>query len=412
MHIGDLSILAVEDHEFQRGVLLKVLAGLGATNVRSAADGRGALKIVKAQDPPVDIIVSDLDMPGMDGMEFMRHLGEAGVRVSFIIASSMEHALLASVQTMAKAYGVGILGSIKKPVTPEKLDALIKLHKAGPSVPEGVHSGTPGAGPVFTLEEIAEGLRNDEFEPLFQPQVELATGRVHGAEALARWRHPQQGLVLPSAFMSLLEASDQTDALTRLMLRRSAAFCRKWRALCGLDLTVSVNLSIRSLDDVHLAERVTELVHSENLDPRHMVLELTESATTTEVAHVLENLSRLRMKGFGLSIDNYGTRNSTMQQLARIPFTEMKIDASFVSRAAAQPSARIILESSLALAAKLSMASVAVGIQNEQDWALVRLLGCQLGQGYFTARPMQADALLGWTTDRIDRVGQGATPRA
>ena len=123
MHIADLRFLAVEDHEFQRKVLLRMLAGLGATKVAAAPDGREALKIVLAPDAPVDIVISDLDMPGMDGMEFMRHLGEARVPVSIILASALEESLLASVETMTRAYGVRILGVIEKPVTPAKLDA-------------------------------------------------------------------------------------------------------------------------------------------------------------------------------------------------------------------------------------------------------------------------------------------------
>ncbi|MEO5702487.1 MAG: EAL domain-containing response regulator [Gammaproteobacteria bacterium] len=397
MPIAEISFLVVEDHEFQRGVLLKILANLGAMKISEAVDGHTALKIVKAPGPPINIIISDLDMPGMDGMEFMRHLGEAGIPASIILASALEGSLLASVETMAKAYGVNILGVIEKPVTPAKLDALIRLHKLA----QANLNRPRAAGASFTLEEIVEGLNNDEFEPFFQPKVELATGRVKGAEALARWRHPQQGIVAPYAFIKQLEDNGLIDALTWVMLRKSAAFCSEWRAASGLEVTVSVNLSIKSLADVHLAERVTELLRGENLEPRHMVLELTESAATTDVGHALENLSRLRMKGFGLSIDDYGTGYSSMQQLTRIAFTELKIDQSFVMNATRQQSARVILESSLDMVKKLNITSVAEGIETQQDWDLLRQLGCQLGQGYFIAQPMETGAFLKWSRDRV-----------
>ena len=132
-----------------------------------------------------------------------------------------------------------------------------------------------------------------------------------------------------------------------------------------------------------------------------MVLEITESATTTEVGHELENLSRLRMKGFGLSIDHYGTGYSSMQQLSRIAFTELKIDRSFVANAARQQSARIILESSLEMAKKLNINSVAGGVETQEDWDLVHRLGCQMMQGYFVAKPMEAAIFQKWTWDRI-----------
>jgi EAL domain-containing protein (putative c-di-GMP-specific phosphodiesterase class I) len=399
MHIAELRFLVVEDHEFQRGVVLRILADLGATKVSAAADGHAALKIFMAPDALVDIIISDLDMPGMDGMELMRHLGEAGAPVSIILASGTDSSLLASVETMTMAYGVTILGTIEKPVTPAKLDALIKLHK--PVQSNLNRSGA--AGPSFTLEEIVAGLKNDEFEPFFQPKVELATGRVKGAEALARWRHPHKGIIPPSAFIKLLEDNGLIDALTWVMLRKAAAFCSAWRAASGLEVTVSVNLSIKSLADVQLAERVTELVRGENLDPRHMVIELTESAATTDVGEALENLSRLRMKGFGLSIDDYGTGYSSMQQLTRIAFTELKIDQSFVANATRQQSARIILESSLDMVKKLNITSVAEGVETQQDWDLLRQLGCQLAQGYFIAKPMEAGPLLKWRAPELAR---------
>jgi EAL domain-containing protein (putative c-di-GMP-specific phosphodiesterase class I) len=386
-----LRFLVAEDHDFQRGVLVRILQSLGAKAVHEAADGHGALKILKDSTRPVDIVISDLEMPGMDGMEFVRHLGETGIRVSIILASALERKLLASIATMSEAYGINLLGVVEKPITPGKLEALITLHK--PAQAQGARSKT--AGPTFTLEEIVTGLKNNEFEPFFQPKVELATGRVKGAEALARWRHPQHGIIAPYAFIERLEDNDLINELAWVMLRKTAAFCSGWRS-AGLESAVSVNLSLKSLTDIHLADRVTELVLSENLEPRHMVLELTESAATTDLGKALENLARLRIKGFGLSIDDYGTGYSSMQQLTRIAFTELKIDQSFVTNAAKQESAKVILESSLDMARKLNITAVAEGVETQADWNLLRQLGCGLAQGYFIARPMEAKAYPNW----------------
>ena len=391
MLIANLRFLVAEDHEFQRSVLVRMLESLGAKAVHEASDGHGALKILQDPTRPVDIVISDLEMPGMDGMEFVRHLGETGVRVSIILASALERKLLASIATMSEAYGINLLGVVEKPITPAKLEALITLHK--PAQVQWGRSKT--AGPTFTLEEIAAGLKNNEFEPFFQPKVELATGRVKGAEALARWRHPQHGIIAPYAFIEPLEDNDLIDELAWVMLRKAAAFCSTWRS-AGLEATVSVNLSLKSLTDTRLADRVTELVLSENLEPRHMVLELTESAATTDVGKALENLARLRIKGFGLSIDDYGTGYSSMQQLTRIAFTELKIDQSFVTNAAKQESAKVILESSLDMARKLNITAVAEGVETQADWNLLRQLGCGLAQGFFIARPMEAGAYPNW----------------
>jgi EAL domain-containing protein (putative c-di-GMP-specific phosphodiesterase class I)/CheY-like chemotaxis protein len=394
--LSELKFLAVEDHEFQRGMLLKMLARLGATQVSTAADGYAALEIVMSPGAAIDIIISDLDMPGMDGLEFMRHVGEAHIPVSIILASAMESVLLDSVETMTRAYGVKILGVIQKPITPEKLAALIKLHLPAQANPNLTQTDALS----FTIEEIVQGIRNDEFEPFFQPKVELASGRIKGAEALARWRHPQKGIVAPYAFVGLLEEHDHIDKLTWLMLSKAVDFCCEWRTKSGLDVSVSVNVSAKSLTDMNFADRVTELVKCKSLDCRNIILEVTESAATTDIGHSLETLSRLRMKGFGLSIDDYGTGYSSLQQLARIAFTEIKLDQSFIKSAVTQQAARIILQSSIDMAKKLGIVTVAEGIETENDWDLLRELGCDLAQGYLIAKPLEASEFLTWARDR------------
>jgi EAL domain-containing protein (putative c-di-GMP-specific phosphodiesterase class I) len=394
--LSELKFLVVEDHEFQRAMLLKMLARLGATQVSTAADGYAALEIIMAPGASIDIIISDLDMPGMDGLEFMRHVGEARIPVAIILASALESVLLDSVETMTRAYGVKILGVIQKPITPEKLAALIKLRLPAQLNPNLTQTDALS----FTIEEIVQGISNDEFEPFFQPKVELTTGRIKGAEALARWRHPQKGIVAPYAFVGLLEDHNQIDKLMWLILSKSVDFCREWRASSGLDVSVSVNVSGKSLADVNFADRVIELVKCRNLDCRNIILEVTESAATTDIGHSLENLSRLRMKGFGLSIDDYGTGYSSLQQLARIAFTEIKLDQSFIRSAATQQAARIILESSIDMAKKLGIVTVAEGIETEKDWDLLRELGCDLAQGYLIAKPIESREFLTWARDR------------
>ncbi len=386
-----LVILVAEDHEFQRSMMVDMLEGLGAKAVHEAGDGRSALEITRELEQPFDIIVTDIDMPGMDGMAFIRRLGEAKVTASLIISSSLERPLLDSIETMSAAYGIRLLGTVEKPATPERFAELIALHWQAKTKPERLKLTVS----VFTLGEVLAGLRSEEFEPFYQPKIELATGRVKGAEALARWRHPHSGIVAPYAFLGLLEDNDHIGELTWTMLAKAARDCRQWRE-SGMDLTVSVNLSVKQLSDTAIADAVTWQVTSQGLDPRHMILEITESAAMTDVGHVLENLARLRMKGFGLSIDDYGTGYSSMQQLTRIPFTELKIDQSFVMHAAHQESSRLILGSSLEMARKLGISSVAEGAETQEDWNLLRECGCDLAQGFFIARPMEAELFPPW----------------
>ncbi len=284
-----------------------------------------------------------------------------------------------------------LLGTVEKPPTPERFAELIAMHWQAKANPEKVKHGSP----TFTLEQVMRGLEGGQFEPYYQPKIELRTRRVKGAEALARWRHPYGGIVLPYAFISLLEDAGQISELTWMMLAKSARDCRHWREV-GLDLNVSVNISVKLLEDPAIADAITWQVIHQGLEPKHMTLEITESAAMSSVGHVLENLVRLRIKGFGLSIDDYGTGYSSLQQLTRIPFTELKIDQSFVLHAVHQESSRMILESSLEMARKLGITSVAEGAETVEDWNLLRESGCDLVQGFFIAKPMKAADFPGW----------------
>jgi EAL domain-containing protein (putative c-di-GMP-specific phosphodiesterase class I)/AmiR/NasT family two-component response regulator len=382
--VSTLRFLVVEDQGFQRWAVEHMLRSIGAKEVFAAEDGRSALQVLKALDPPVDIIVSDLNMPGMDGIEFIRHVGETGSRVSFMLLSEQDPALIASVATMARAYGVGLLEALQKPLTPEKLNAAIaRYHRPGDNER---HAAAPRS---FSLVEIDAAIRNAEFEPYFQAKVELDTLKIQGAEALARWHHPLHGLVLPASFVAVLESNDKMEGMTTTMLRKAAAACRSWRD-AGSAATVSINISLTSLVDVALADRVDDMVRESGLESRDIVLEVTETAAISHLGRVLENLSRLRMKGFGLSIDDYGTGYASMQQLARIPFTELKIDRSFVRNAAHDRSSRAMVESSLEMARKLGISAVAEGVETEEQFRVLRDLGCPAAQGNHIVEPLPA----------------------
>src|SRR5688572_11661708 len=180
MDTSGLTFLIVEDQDFQRNMLMKLLGTMEATQVHAAADGREGLKVLKSLAAPVDVIISDLDMPNMDGMEFMRHVGAMHFNNSFIVASAVERGVLDSMEMMAKAYGINFLGAIAKPVTRSKLEAMLQNRKPPATAP----TAAPQAAALsFTLDEIVYGLEGDEIEAFFQPKVEIATGRAVGMEA-------------------------------------------------------------------------------------------------------------------------------------------------------------------------------------------------------------------------------------
>ena len=393
MDIGDLRFLIVEDQGVQRWVLLNTLEEMGARHVLAAEDGSRALSLLRDPRQSVDVIISDLDMPEMDGLELIRHLGEGGGGYSLIVASAHDRSLLTSVEAMARSYGVRLLGALEKPISMERLRALIELH-AGQG---GANADSPR---TFSVEEVLAGLADNQFIPYFQPKVHMRSGAVKGAEALARWQHPTEGIVSAMDFIPLLERSGHIGEFTAMIVRTAAAQCRAWRGN-GHEVGLSINLSPDALSDVKLAHSMVQIVRAEGLRPRDVTFEVTETSMATHVGRALENLSRLRMRGFGLSIDDYGTGYSSLQRLTRVAFTELKIDQAFVRHAARSATSRAMLESSLEMAGKLHIQAVAEGIETAAEWELLRGLGCDLAQGYYLARPMDGESFLGWLSGAV-----------
>ena len=302
----------------------------------------------------------------------------------------MERGLISSVELMAAAYGVEVLDTIEKPVTAQRLRHVIAHH-------DGTRRALPPEERVlaFDVHEIENGLADNEFEAFFQPQVEIASRQVVGAEALARWRHPQLGIVAPEQFVGTLEAASRVESLTRCMVARAAAMCRTLTSR-GYEAVVSVNISLKSLDDVTFADQITEIVRTHGVEPRHMILEITESAATADPGKTLDNLTRLRLKGFGLAIDHYGTGDASLAQLTRIPFTQLKIDRSLVTQMGRPDSAEVILATSVDMAARLGIEAVAIGVETREHWDRLYSLGCDVAQGYYVAPPMPESRYLQW----------------
>lgn len=386
--IRNLSFLVIEDDPFQREVLVTLLGTIGAQHIMQAENGREALEKLATAETPVDIVLCDLNMPEMDGMAVLRRLGQLNSKASIILVSSHGRAILESVQTMADAYRLHVLGIMPKPCSRSQLLALVA--KRDTSTAMDVTHGDD----TFPRQEIANALTQVEFVPYFQPKIDMASGKVVGMEALARWHSPSRGVVAPGDFIAAVEEYGFMDTLTWIILNKSATICRDWRRQ-GLTLTVSVNLSQTSLSREGLAERIHAVVANQGISPCDIVLEITETAAMTEIGPCLENLSRLRLRGFGLSIDDFGTGYSSVQQLTRIPFSELKIDRSFVLHSD-QESTRIILESTLSIAHSLGITVTAEGVETLEHWEMLRELGCDVAQGYLLAKPMPAEALDAW----------------
>ncbi|MBL0545068.1 EAL domain-containing response regulator [Aeromonas jandaei] len=383
----ELVIMVVEDHAFQRKALMHQIRDLGYQQLLEARDGQEALEM--CQRHSVDILFCDLRMPGMDGMALLRRLSLGGFSGGIILSSALEDDVVEAVLRMSAAYGLQVLGRIEKPSTKQQLKVLIE------SWSPRQEQAQKEDGHRLGLDELRRALDDDQIVPWYQPKVSFATGEWVGMEALARWQHPEYGLVSPGRFIPLAENNGLIDQLTEIIINKSLRDGHLWEET-GLSLNLSMNLSTTSLIEGDLCNSLIAQCQRWSINPELITLEVTESSFVQDVGKSLEVLTRLRMHGFGLSIDDFGTGYSSMQQLALLPFTELKLDRSFVDRCYADPSRLAIIESSIELARKLGLKSVAEGVEDELTWQQLAKLGCDVCQGFFSARPMPRSELQEW----------------
>jgi EAL domain-containing protein (putative c-di-GMP-specific phosphodiesterase class I)/CheY-like chemotaxis protein len=393
MDIGHLHFLVAEGEPATRKSICDVLGTLGATQITEVPDGHTALRCFQDTfTPTVNIAIIDIALAGMDGLELIRKLAAMNCRARVIIIGGLPNNLLFSIETMAQAYGIELLGTLAKPVSAAPLEHLIS-HYMPPAAPSARKSG-----PTFTFAEVGVGLQARQFEPYFQPKIALETGHVKGLEVYARWIHPEHGVLGPSSFIDALEQNNRIDFLDWCMIEKAVEYCRQFQDQ-GLPVEISINVAPETLAHPAFIQQISACVDRHQVLPMYLTFEMPETSVLTNDPSFLERLVRLRILGYGLAMDDYGTGRSNLQLLARVPFTELKIDRTFVDGASRRRALGTVLSSCLGLAKSLDRESCAVGVETRQDWDFLQGLGCTYAQGYHIARPMKADAFAGWLED-------------
>ncbi|WP_047243508.1 EAL domain-containing response regulator [Chromobacterium subtsugae] len=381
-------ILVIDDSKVQRQHALELCRALGAASVREAADGGQGLAMMRERLP--SLVLLDLEMPGMDGVRVMQGMAASGLHTPVVVASSKDYLLISTVEMMGRELGLPVLGALQKPL---RLDALRDLAQ---------RAWTPDArmdGREFAPAELRAALDADQIRPSYQPKVDLADGALKGAEVLASWRHPQLGAIGADSFLPVIEQSGWATELTMQMLTQGLGQWREW-ARQGLRLPLSLNLEPRSLQEDGLVEQIERIIADSHVPVRFISFEVTETAIADNLSRAIGCAVRLRMAGVGLAVDNFGTGFAAMQQLERFPFTELKIDPSLVTSIGGKPHLQAVLNSIVELARRLKLATVAEGVQSQEDCQLMAERGCQLGQGRYFAEALPPDELLAWSRAR------------
>ncbi|SEJ59572.1 EAL domain, c-di-GMP-specific phosphodiesterase class I (or its enzymatically inactive variant) [Pseudomonas linyingensis] len=398
-----MRILVVDDDPFICRLLVRQLKTLGCEQVTDFNRALAAVEHLERDPGGIDLIFCDLQMPEMDGIEFIRHLVRLGYAGSLVLISGEDERILQSAERLAREHKLRVPGALFKPVSSAQLQQLLEQAAPCASAPQAAEARR------YDAEELAHAIGVGELVNHYQPKIDFASGQCSGVEALVRWQHPRDGLVYPDRFIAQAEEAGLIDALMCEVLRNALRDARHWRKQ-GLELQMAVNVSMDNLQGLDFPDLVERAALDSGVPLSSLVLEVTESHLMKNRQAALDILTRLRLKRIHLSIDDFGTGHSSLVQLRDIPFNELKIDRSFVHGAWRDASLSTILNASLEMARKLGMKAVAEGIEDRADWDYLRQAGCDVAQGWFIARAMPAEQLPAWLQDWERRRAELITP--
>jgi EAL domain-containing protein (putative c-di-GMP-specific phosphodiesterase class I) len=247
----------------------------------------------------------------------------------------------------------------------------------------------------LTEKQIREGLTQNKLTLYYQPKIDLNTMSAISFEALARWQDSESVVLGPHLFIPVAEQSELINQITNQVFFQASQQVARLAKL-GIDCTVAVNFSMKTLERIDLPDTLMHICHQAQISPESIIIEITESAIMNQKKIALDVISRLHLKGFKLSIDDFGTGYSSIEQLNKLPFSEIKLDRSFIQSATHNASSKSILESSIEMGKKLNMNIVSEGVETPQELALIKELGSDIGQGYWFSKPMPEHEIESW----------------
>ncbi len=373
-----MRLLIIDDEED----ICDLIAEIGERHgleARSTSNAENVPQILESG--PHDVIMLDLMMPGTDGVELLRILSEKAKGTQLCLISGSDARVLNSARRLASAHGLNVVAALEKPLSIQTLNSFF--------------DSISNSGKDKDVGNQALALAKGEFCLYYQPVIELSTRRVKGLEALARWQHPDRGILLPDAFLRQLTDEGLMQELTNFVIDTAIKEASALRQ-SGENMTMAVNITASTLLDLSLPDQISDICKKNNVPADTLILEVTETEAMRDVTRTMDVLLRMRLRNIGVSIDDFGTGHSSLRELQRMPFSELKIDKSFVTDAPNSKDCEVIVNSVINLGHNLGLKVIAEGIEDERTWNMLRDKGCDFAQGYYMGHPMTAANLRPW----------------
>ena len=358
----------------------------GIDKIQTKTSAASALTLLKSEKN-INLLFLDLNMPEMDGIQFLAELAHMNYKGFLVIMSGVAPRIIASVEELAKSHGLNYLGTLLKPLEPNDFAEVL----AG----IGETSAEEDTGRELKIYEIIRAIKNESLEVYYQPQVNLHTRKVYGVEVLVRLDHPTLGIVSPDQFLSKIEQSDLMIHMTFIILRKALRDWTKWKKQ-GLELKLSVNISSYSLQRAEFVDELLEVMSEFAIPMDKICLEINEKTMVKNIPQELETLSRLNMKGIELALDDFGQDQASIERIQHLPVNVLKLDKRFLTERKNKQGQITIIESCIAFAKRLNMVTVAEGVETSEHWKLCGELGCDIAQGFYLSKPISAKEVLAW----------------
>lgn len=397
----DKTLLILDDDPLL-GKTIQAIAQHIGLNARYCQSSQEFFEVLENWQP--DYLAIDLIMPQMDGVQVLLELAHRNCKAPIILTSGAGLQILSAAARSAVAHQLSILGVLAKPFNTKTFRELLAQSNSNQAFNVSFSSPIPQVSSVVA-DDLVEALANKQISIVYQPKVSCDTYTLRGFEALARWNHPEHGYISPDVFIRIAEENNLIDPLTLAVMDIALPWFASVQQLCSEEspLTLSLNISALSLNNLTLFDRLEQLCLEHRLAPTSIMLELTETAAMGDPITSLDILTRLRMKGFKVSIDDFGTGYSSMLQLVRLPFSELKVDKTFVMTANSVPESKLVIKAIIELAQSLGLQVTAEGIEDEQTLQFLQNLRCDLAQGYLIAKPLSDRQIQEWLFSHYHR---------